>query len=76
MSASQAATFEARVRKSQHEDSIIAPPKGSEYATAAASEAANNKDDSAEDSKDEVEPFDTYLIDTYEGINWTRLRKY
>jgi hypothetical protein len=39
VSESQAPTFEARIRESRAEDSIVAAPESSEHATAAASEA-------------------------------------
>ena len=63
-SASQAPTFEARVRESRAEEAIVAPPaEGSEHATAAASQVAEDKED------EEVEAFNAYLIDNYDGIN-------
>ncbi|KAF2825058.1 hypothetical protein CC86DRAFT_468295 [Ophiobolus disseminans] len=65
VSESQAPTFEARIRESRAEDSIVAPPKGSEHATAAASEAP--EDD--EDKDKEVEAFDAHLMDKYNGID-------
>ena len=72
MSESQAPTFEARIRESRAEDSIVAPPEGSEHATAAASEAP--EDDGDED--EEAEAFDADLMDKYDGIDWSRLKKY
>ena len=44
-SASQAPTFEARVRESRPEDTIVATAEGSEQATAAASEAPDSDKD-------------------------------
>jgi hypothetical protein len=78
VSASQAPSFEAHVRESRPKDSIVAPPEGSEYATAAASEAEDDddKDDALDDEDDELEPFDAHLMDTYKGIDWARLKKY
>jgi hypothetical protein len=61
----QAPTFKARIRESCAKDSIVAPPKSSEHATAAASEAP--KDDKDKDK--EVKAFDAHLIDKYDGIN-------
>lgn len=63
VSASQAPTFEARVRESRPEDTIVAPAEGSEQATAAASEAPEDKEDK------EIDVFDAYLIDNYDGLN-------
>ena len=63
-SASQAPTFEARVRESRAKEAIVAPPaEGSEHATAAASRVAEDEED------EEVEAFDAYLIDNYDGID-------
>ena len=70
MSESQAPTFEARIRESRAEDFIVAPPEGSEHATAAASEAPEDDED------EEVEAFDAHLMDKYDGIDWSRLNKY
>jgi hypothetical protein len=44
-SASQAHTFEARVRESRAEEAIVAPAEGSEHATAAALRVAEDKED-------------------------------
>ena len=70
VSASQAPTFEARIRESRAADSITAPPKDSEHATAAASEAPN------EESEEEIEAFDAHLMDNHDGIDWNRLKKF
>ena len=70
VSASQAPTFEARIRESRAADSITAPPKGSEHATAAASEAPN------EESEEEIEAFNAHLMDNHDGIDWSRLKKF
>jgi hypothetical protein len=72
VSKSQAPTFKARIRESRAEDSIVPPPEGSEHATAAAAEAP--EDD--EDEDEEVEAFDADLMDKYDGIDWSRLKKY
>jgi hypothetical protein len=63
VSESQAPTFKARIRESRAEDSIVAPPEGSEHATAAAAEAPKDNKDK------EVEAFDAHLIDKYDGID-------
>jgi hypothetical protein len=77
VSASQAPTFEVRVRKSRAEDSIVAPPEGSEHATAAASEApeAATETDEAK-NVEELEAFDAYLMDNYDGLDFKRIPKY
>ena len=69
-SASQAPTFEARVQQSRAEEAIVAPAEGSEYATTAASEAAEDKE------VKESEAFDAHLMDNYDGIDWSRLKRY
>jgi hypothetical protein len=69
-SASQAPTFEARVRESRPEDTIVAPAEGSEQATAAASEAPEDKEDK------ETDAFNAYLIDNYNSLDWACLKKY
>lgn len=70
---SQAPTFEARIRESRDKDTITAPPEGSERAAAAASEAP---DDNEDDEDEEFEEFDSHLKDKYEGIDWSRLKKF
>lgn len=60
--ASQAASFESQLRKSQAEDAIVVPAEGSKAATAA-KEAIHKG-------------FDTHLEDDFEGIDWTRLPQY
>jgi hypothetical protein len=71
--ASQAANFESQLRESQAEDSIrqqhriVAPAEGSEEATAASLEAAD-------EAADEV--FDGYPEDNLDGIDWARLPRY
>jgi hypothetical protein len=45
------------------EDTIVAPAKGSEQATAAATEAPNS------DKDKEIEPFNAYLIDNYNRLD-------
>jgi hypothetical protein len=47
-------TFEARVQESRPEDTIVAPAKGSEQATAAASEAPNSDKDKEECNVNEM----------------------
>ena len=75
--ASQAPTFEARVRDSRPEDSIVAPPKGSEHATAAASEAPEAPDDAAEDEDDkDIKAFDAHLMDNHDGLDFTRIKRF
>jgi hypothetical protein len=61
---SQATTFESQLRESQAEDAIVAPAEGSEGATAALSEAADEATD---------EGFNAHLEDGFDGIDWTRL---
>jgi hypothetical protein len=68
---SEQPTFEARVRESRTEDTIVAPAEGSEQATAAAS-GAPPKDEEDE----EIEAFDAHLMDNYDGMDWSRLKKY
>jgi hypothetical protein len=69
-SASQAYTFEARVQESRAKEAIVAPAEGSEHATAAASRVAEDEED------EEFEAFDAHLMDNYDGIDWSRLRRY
>jgi hypothetical protein len=73
VSASQAPTFEARLRESRVEDSIVATPEASEHATAAASEAPEALE--AEDDVD-IEAFDAHLMDNHDGLDWSRLKKF
>jgi hypothetical protein len=47
----------------QPKDTIVAPAKGSEQATAAASKAPKDKKDK------ETNTFNTYLIDNYNSLN-------
>jgi hypothetical protein len=68
--ASQAPTFEARIRESRPVDTIFAPAEGSEQATTAASKAPEDEED------EEIEAFDAHLMDNYNGLDWTRLKKY
>jgi hypothetical protein len=63
LEASQALDFKSRLRESQAEDVIVAPAKGSEEATIATNEAAN-------------ESFDAHLEDNFDGIDWARLPRY
>ena len=63
-SASQAPTFEARVRESRTEDTIVAPAEGSEQATAAASGAPPE-----EEEDKEIKAFDAHLMDNYNGMD-------
>jgi hypothetical protein len=51
------------LRESQAEDVIVAPAEGSEEATIATNEAAN-------------ESFDAHLEDNFDGIDWARLPQY
>jgi hypothetical protein len=67
VSESQAPTSKAHIRESRAEDSVVAPPEGSEHATAAASEATKDNED------EEIEAFDAHLMDKYDGIDWSRL---
>jgi hypothetical protein len=53
------------------EEAIIAPAEGSEHATAAASRVAEDEEDD-----EEIEAFDAHLMDNYNGIDWSRLRRY
>jgi hypothetical protein len=53
-------------------DSIVAPPKGSEHATAVASKAPKALNNAAEDKDNkDIKAFDAYLIDNYNSLNFT-----
>jgi hypothetical protein len=59
--------FESQLRNAIPEAAIAAPIKGSEAATAATTVIAESDDE---------EEFDAEMSDNFEGINWTRLKKY
>jgi hypothetical protein len=53
-------------------DSIVALPKGSEHATAAASKAPKAPNDAAEDKDNkDIKAFNAHLKDNYNGLNFT-----
>jgi hypothetical protein len=58
------------IRESRAADSITALPNSSKHATAAALEAPNKE------SKEEIKAFNAYLIDNYDGIDWSCLKKF
>ncbi|KAF2730999.1 hypothetical protein EJ04DRAFT_444010, partial [Polyplosphaeria fusca] len=60
---SQALTFEQRFIESRPENAIAVPAKGSEHATAAASEAPKDNED------EDLDEFEAYLMDNYDGID-------
>jgi hypothetical protein len=66
VAASQAPNFEATLRESRDEATIVAPPEGSEHATEAASEAAG----------DTVDSGFVWIEDSYDGFNWDRYPKH
>jgi hypothetical protein len=68
--ASQGTDFETQVRDAVPEAAIVAPLEGSEAATIGTTEAAISGDD------DEDEEIDMHLQDNFEGIDWSRLKKY
>jgi hypothetical protein len=70
VNASQAPPFEQRFIKSRPEDAIAALAEGSEHATAVASEAPEDDED------EDLDKFEAYLIDKYDRIDWSRLRKF
>lgn len=70
VNASQALTYKQRFLELRPKDAITTLAKGSKHATAAALEASkdnNNKD---------LDEFEAYLIDKYNRINQSRLRKF
>ncbi|KAI1507609.1 Dimer-Tnp-hAT dimerization containing protein [Pyrenophora tritici-repentis] len=66
VAAPQAPNFEATLRESRAEETIIPPPEGSEHATVAASGAASEAVD---------EGF-VWVEDKYDGFNWSRYPKH
>ncbi|KAI1670746.1 Dimer-Tnp-hAT dimerization containing protein [Pyrenophora tritici-repentis] len=65
--ASQALNFESRLRKARPEDTVVAPTKGSEQATAASSAA---------DEVATYKEFDASLMDDFEGLDFSLLPRY
>ena len=63
LAASQAPNFEATLRESRAEDTIVAPALGSEQATVTASEAAGSEG---------VDTGFVWVEDNYEGFDWSR----
>ncbi|KAG9385550.1 Dimer-Tnp-hAT domain containing protein [Pyrenophora tritici-repentis] len=66
VAAPQAPNFEATLRESRAEETIIPPPEGSEHVTVAASGAASEAVD---------EGF-VWVEDKYDGFNWSRYPKH
>lgn len=63
VAASQAPNFEATLRESRAEDSIVAPTEGSEQATIVPSEAGNTEADEAQFQ---------WVEENYNGFDWAR----
>jgi hypothetical protein len=69
------ANFESQLRESQSEDAIVAPKDSSSEAAVTTTVDGDTADGDTSDDTDEG-GFNDNIVDTFDGIDWTRLQRY